>query len=335
MRSKARAERPARRRGGAVAAAALLAFATGGCRDRDAQAPDPSTAPPAAQADDLPEGLDAETAAKPVARVGDHTITVGDLARRIVAESPYLRARYQSPERRRELLDQLIDFHLLAEEAERRGYDALPEVERAWKQAMIERLVEAHFREDPSRTEVTEDEVRAFYEAHPEEWSRPEQVRAAHIVVADRALAERILAEAAAAPRTDDETWRRLVTRHSQDASTRRAFGDLGFFSAPGSETGRQVPEPVARAAFALDAIGAIHPEPVRTPAGWHVVRRTGHRPALRRPLDEVRRTIESRLWREKQDAAVAALIDGLREAHDVEEHPERLDAVEIPGVKP
>src|SRR5687768_16416709 len=74
-------------------------------------------------------GLTAAQAEHPLAKIGERTITVGDIAQDLSDTGAFMRARYNSPERRREFVDQMIRFELLAQEAHRRHYDQLPEVE--------------------------------------------------------------------------------------------------------------------------------------------------------------------------------------------------------------
>src|SRR5580700_3751420 len=68
-------------------------------------------------------GLPADQAVRTVARVGDRTITLGDFARTLERMDQFDRLRYQSKERRRELLEEMIDVELLAGEARRVGLD--------------------------------------------------------------------------------------------------------------------------------------------------------------------------------------------------------------------
>src|SRR5690348_15947625 len=65
----------------------------------------------------LPGGLSAEQAALVVARVGERTITLGDYAATLERMDQFDRLRYQSPERRKELLQEIIDVELLAQDA--------------------------------------------------------------------------------------------------------------------------------------------------------------------------------------------------------------------------
>src|SRR5690349_16839339 len=104
-----------------LVSAVFLALA--GCGDKktdETPAAQPSNEPPAP---DKKNGLTKEQAAEPIAKVGATTITVGEFADRLSSQSPYLRARYSSPERKREFLDNMVRFELLAIEAEKRGLD--------------------------------------------------------------------------------------------------------------------------------------------------------------------------------------------------------------------
>ncbi len=87
------------------------------------------------------EARGASTASPVLAEVGDHQITVDDLTTLVNEKPPYLRARYSTPEKLKELLDDSIRFEALAEEARRRGYAEDPEVVRGMKQQMIAKMM--------------------------------------------------------------------------------------------------------------------------------------------------------------------------------------------------
>src|SRR5262245_17686872 len=80
-----------------------------------------------------------------LAKVDDVVITVGELQERLNRMSPYVRARYTSLEQKKEFLDSLIRFEVLAKEAQRRGFDQDPEVIRSMKQVMIQKLMKDEF----------------------------------------------------------------------------------------------------------------------------------------------------------------------------------------------
>src|SRR5512139_2046869 len=107
----------------------------------------------------------------------------------------------------------------------------------------------------------------------------------------------------------DAEHFRALARERTVDAAAREDAGDLRFFGVEGEGP----PEPVRRAAFAIEAVGGLAPDPVRTEAGYHVIMLTARRNALDRTLEDARRMIQHRLWRERREARVQALIDRLR----------------------
>jgi peptidyl-prolyl cis-trans isomerase C len=90
-------------------------------------------AAPSASASAAPRGLTPELAARVLAKVGAREITLGEFAATLERMDPFERLRYQSAERRKQLLDELIDLELLAEEradrpraARRRGAPKRP-----------------------------------------------------------------------------------------------------------------------------------------------------------------------------------------------------------------
>lgn len=302
-------------------------FAVGavGCGDDD-------PAPETNATDDGPRvhGLTEAQAAQTLAKIGDREITTGELAEELASKGSFIRTRYNSPERRREFLDQMIRFELLAQEAERRGYDELPEVERTRKQMMIRRFLEERF-EQGGPESISDEDIRAYYEANRSEFHTPAQVRASHILIRDRATAQRVLRELLAAP-TDLRLYRRLAEQHNSDAETSDRFGDLRFFSRPEdrAEGEPEIPAAVAEAAFAIPRIGGLHEEVVQSDRGFHILKLTGRRAAMHRALEEAERPIRNRLWRERREAAIQTLIDELRAESDVEENLDMLQHVHI-----
>jgi peptidyl-prolyl cis-trans isomerase C len=275
-------------------------------------------------------GLTPEQEKLPLIVIGDTTVTLGEFAAQIAEKSPYLRARYASPERRRELLDELVKFELLAKEASRRGLDKSEEVQRARKQVMVQQMMKAEFEEKVKLSDVGDQEIEAYYQAHPEEFNKPAQVRASQIVVKDEAKAKRLIKQVQ--ENTDEARFRQLVTEQSEDPETKPRGGDLQFFSRPSERvpTDPIVPDAVAEAAFTLEKPGDVYPTPIKTPQGFHVVRLTSKRKALSRSLEHARRMIQNKLWRQRRDAAVDAFVQTLRERAKLEENLALLDQLQV-----
>ncbi|MGD8318533.1 MAG: peptidyl-prolyl cis-trans isomerase, partial [Myxococcales bacterium] len=199
-----------------------MAVAATACSKKAQEAPAPEPEWPK-------HGLTEAQANEVLAKVGDRTITVGEFADRLASQSPYLRARFESPERRKEFLDNLVRFELLVYEAKRRGYAERPEVVRARRNAMIQQLIKKEVDEPLQTAEVTDEEVKAIYDANPTEFDRPAQVRASDIFIKDRAHAQQVLEKA---KKSDLAGFRRLAREESEDENTKKSGGDLQFFSA-------------------------------------------------------------------------------------------------------
>jgi peptidyl-prolyl cis-trans isomerase C len=277
-------------------------------------------------------GLTAEQASRVLVKVGDRTITVGEFADRLADQSPYLRARFQSPERRREFLNNMVRFELLSLEAEKRGYDKSPQVQKIRDQKMVQQMMKKLFDEGGEKiSDIKEEEIKAYYDQNREEYHKPEQVRASHILFKNRQQAQKVLKQLQAAS-GDVRLFRELAGKESLDEKTRERGGDLRFFSRPSERTANEpeVPDAVREAAFSIEKKGGVYPSVVASEQGFHIVQLTDRRKAYDRSLEEARRSIQNRLWRERREKAIDAFVQQLREKAKVEEHPELLDQIRV-----
>ncbi len=123
----------------------------------------------------------------------------------------------------------------------------------------------------------TDDELKAYFEKNISRYKTPEEIRASHILVSDKATAEKILKEL-----KNGADFAELAKKYSQDTSNKDKGGDLGWFS-----RGKMVPE-FEDAAFALKKVGDISGI-VKTSYGYHIIKLTGRKPAHTPTLDEVK----------------------------------------------
>lgn len=291
---------------------------------QDGEDPTPAPAPAAELS---PE--DRARRAKVVAVVGETRITVGDVEDAVNQQSPYLRVRYRDPAKLREMVESMVRFELLARAAERAGMNEDPEVRRVAKQNAVQQLIRRDFDERITPESIPPEDVQAFYEAHPEDFTREELRRAAHIQVATRADAERLLARAREA---DARGFRELAREHSLDPETRLRGGDLRYFNRDGQSRTPSDPaiaEPLARAAFALAENGDVS-EPVQVGERWSIVKLTGSRPAEHRSLADASPSIRLRLWRERRQGALEELVARLRREGRVEPNYDSLRMIRL-----
>ena len=274
-------------------------------------------------------GLTEAQADEVLATVGDRTITVGEFAERLGSQSPYLRARFESPERRREFLDNLIRFELLVHEAKRRGYADRPEVTRARRNAMVQQLIKREVEDKLAAIEITDEEIRTEYDANADEYNRPAQVRANDILIKEKKAAQKVLAKAKKVKNIEE--FRALARENSEDESTKARGGDLQFFTMEGEQG---PPMAIREAAFAVNKVGSVYPELVETEDGYHVLMVTGKRAPLTRTYEQAKRAIRHKLSRRRKDVAMETLLERLRAESEVEIDYDVLSEVrvDVPG---
>jgi peptidyl-prolyl cis-trans isomerase C len=263
-----------------------------------------------------------------VAQVGDETITVGDVQERINKQSPFIRARYTTLEKKKEFLDNLVRFEVMAGEAQKRGYDKDPEVQRVMKQQMISKFLQKDFESKLKVEDVPDADVEKYYKDHPEEFNKKDEVRVSEILVKDKSKADKAYAEAKSQSKTagaDQKAFRDLVTKVSEDEESKQRGGDLTFFD----KDSTAYPRPVVDAAFKLAEVGDVSP-PVKTDKGWVVLKLTQKRPGFSRPLAEVKRQIQQRLFRDTRTKALDAFIADLKKNTKIDIHEANLGKVVI-----
>lgn len=284
------------------------------------------------------QALSPELAAKVLAKVGDRTITLGEYAATLERMDPFERLRYQSPDRRQQLLDEMIEVELLATEARRRGLDKLPETEERRRQLLRDELLEGLKQGLPSPNEVPEPEVRAYYERNKAEFDEPERRRVSAIVLASESEAKRVLGLAREA---SAEAWGKLVEQHSKAKKLRpgppppsELAGDLGIVGPPDDSRGAnpRVPEPVREAAFRIEKVGDVYGEVVRHGSEFYVVRLTSKTDARSRSYEEAERAIRVAVVQAKIREREAELEAELRKKYPVKIDEAALTRLAVPA---
>lgn len=245
-----------------------------------------------------------------------------------------------NPGLQRDLLNQMIEQKLFQQEAKRSGVRvsdaeldlALKDIEERNRFQNREALKQAVTRENVSwekyvedlRTQltvlklmnreidanllITDTDVRAYYDAHPEEFRLPEQIRLKQILIRipegasnevierKRQKADQVLAES-----RQGEDFAELVRKYS-DGAERRAGGDLGAF-----KKGDLAPE-IDRVVFSLKD-GEVSPV-VQTGLGFHLFKAQVPTDLQKQPFEKVQKEIEEKLLNEKRTALRKKWVD-------------------------
>lgn len=245
------------------------------------------------------------------------------------------------PDRRNEivrgLIDQLVAFHVLAQEAHARKLDPTDaelaerlgqykggfDNDGAFQQALaaqgmtldqlkkqthlglrVSKVVDA---EITSRIAVPDADVERFYKENTDRFKQGESVHASHILIglpkgADTAQKQQAQAKAEQVlKQVKGADFAKLAREHSQDSSAANG-GDLGFFP-----QGQMEPT-FEKAAFALkpgDTSGIVE-----TPFGFHIIKVHERRPPRTATLAEVGGQIKAFLTDEQRQQKMTAFVD-------------------------
>ena len=257
------------------------------------------------------------------ARVNGESILKKDLEREMFQVNKDFSA-HPSPEDARkfsaEILRQMIRKRLLIREADKNGIDLTPEqiqqvvteqkgdiskedLEKILQEAGMtyqewmnrikdDRRIETLIHQviDP-KIRITEEELAAYYQNHPDEFTLPERVRVRQIVLPNQKDAEK--ARERLVHGGEDFGLVAHEVSLSPDADL---GGDIGIFSRG------QMPPDFDKVCFTLQ-VGEISPV-VKTPYGYHIFRVEERLPAGKTLFKEVRKIIYSKLFSEKREQA-------------------------------
>ncbi len=272
---------------------------------------------------DAVTGLTPHESKEVLVKVGDREITLGDYAATLLRMDRFERLRYQTEERQKLLLDEMIEVELLAQEAKRLGLDKEPEVVLRMQQALRDEILRQLEVALPALESISEKEVVKYYKEHREEFKEPERRRILTIQLAQEKLASTVLEEAQGA---SGEKWGVLAKKYSQNRrnvgkdQAEELAGDLGFVSAPGEKRGTNdaVPDKVRAAIFEVKKVGDVVPRVVQDEDSYFIVKMGGLSPARDRSLTDATRTIRVELRRRMFIEAEKKLEKDLRKKYPV-----------------
>jgi len=227
-----------------------------------------------------------------LATFGDSiTLRATDFEAAVRALPAHLRAHAkESPKSATQLLESILLNRVLAEEARKLGLDQTP-VAKAEVQQVAERALSVHRMEAFEASLTIPDYTQAArerYELNKDKYMEPEQVHAAHILIAThgkdpaeaRKTAEEVKAKLAAGG-----DFAALAAAYSDDKGNKGKGGDLGFFG-----RNKMVKE-FEQAVFAMKEPGEIS-EVVKTAFGFHVIKFIERKPPRQKPFEEVKESL-------------------------------------------
>ena len=239
-----------------------------------------------------------------VAKVGTLEISDKDVDTRLKQLPPQYKASYASEEGRKMLVEQLVQEKLIYLQARSENYDTnalvLKQLEKAKQRLMVGQYIADVFK----KIQVTEDELKTYYDKNKAMFVQKEQVKAKHILFKTQEEAV-----AAKARILKGESFEDVAKELSIGPSAQKG-GDLGWF-----EKEQMVPE-FANSAFSL-AIDGIS-DPVKTQFGYHIIKVDEKKASGTKAFADVRAEVERTLTVNKQKESMEEVIRKVREENPV-----------------
>ena len=248
-----------------------------------------------------------------LAKVGKMKIMQADLEREMKNLPDFAQQLFKGSEGKERFLNELVKKELLYQEAIKRGLDKNAEykhkVEDFKKITLIEQLLE---KEIEAKTKLTDEDIKAYYDEHKEDFSPFNKIRLSLIRVKTEEEAKNILEKL-----KKGEDFAKIAKESSIDTNSAKNGGDLGYFS-----KGRMAPL-FEEAAFKLKK-GEVS-DIVRTSFGFHIIKKEDHKQAGASSFNDVKYEIEQTVLFQKRDQKIRVLINQLKSKAKIKTNQEIL----------
>ncbi|MBI5632121.1 MAG: peptidyl-prolyl cis-trans isomerase [Nitrospirae bacterium] len=282
---------------------------------------------------------------RPIAVIGSVNVTEKDLKAEMEKGGFGLTGRFERPEQREALLEDMVRSEVLYATALKDGYGRKPAILDALKRIIINQYRQDNLEPELAKISVSDDEIQAFYHERISDFSTPQLVRAAVIEISVPAKASdekrKELLKRAEDARADAMALDRatlsfgaVAVKYSDDQASRYRGGDTGLIKR-GDAVVRWGNE-MTDALFSLREIGQVSPV-ILSPGGYHIVKLIETKESVSRPLAEVKELIRSRLFFEKKVQKENEFYGKLTSELKVEINRELLGKLQPPeaGVRP
>lgn len=241
------------------------------------------------------------------------------------------------------ILEELIQRKAMLSEARRSGLLQDPAVQRELENRELGQWIDRTLQVERDGVSVSNEEMRAYYDANRESFTRPAMARLAILyrraprsdstneAVEVRGELEKGRAAYLADPSAATQQGRisgfgALAAGYSEDAISRYRGGDIGWINV-GEES--RLPAAVVETGLALD-VGGVS-DVVAAGGGFYVVMKTDQRAAQVTPYKDVAPTLRRKLIRQKQESIQSNFVNNLLAGAQIEINEQKAAEIHVP----
>jgi len=232
-----------------------------------------------------------------------------------------------SEDEKREVLDELIEDALLYQQAQERGFQDNPKVQKVMVSSLLREDVYGKVRS----SDFGDEELNAYFDAHFEEFIVPAKAQLRRILIrvdkdrteeAAQAEISRIYAEIKA----DPSSFKTLAGEFSEDSYRKRA-GEVGFVTEEGKPG---LDQEVVDMAFTLPA--ETLSEPFRTPDGYNIIYVVNKRDRIERDFKKMKGSVLRKVKTERLRQMYDAYVLELEVRSEITVDDDVLGSIEVKG---
>lgn len=239
-----------------------------------------------------------------VATVGKDKIMDSDIDAFLSQMPEQARARYDSPEGKREFVNSLAEIKMMAQEAKKRGLDKDADMKLKLDFINDQLLARGLAEKTVKDITITDADITKYYNDNKDKFNVGPRVKLRHILVSSEPEAKAILAQL-----KKGADFSALAKEKSKCPSAPKG-GDLGW-----ATRGMMVPE-FENAAFALkkgEMSGVV-----KTSFGYHIIMCDDVQGGKLMELSEAKPAIERQMKGEKSEAAIKSLLEEVKKTSPI-----------------
>ena len=260
---------------------------------------------------------------KVLAIVGKQKITESDLYARISLLPPQFRARYETPEGKKKLLEQTVKFTLLTQEARRIGIDKQPEVAQKIKEISDNLIIQELTKQEIiDKLSVTDDDIKKHFEANKEKYTKPAKVKVNLMLFEvkedappEEATKKLKSAEAALKDLKKGKDFEALAKELSDDKRTKKRGGSTGYFSK--GKRKNTYGDKFEEKAFSMK-VGELSGV-FKDKNGYYIIKIADKKAEEVQSLDDVKKRVERQLKQDKQKETYEKYLEELKKKYPVQ----------------
>ncbi len=208
-----------------------------------------------------------------------------------------------NPQFREQCFEQLVALFLFAKKGEEDKLEETEEFQKVFASAKRDIMAQMSIRDTLKGISVSDEEIKAYYDANKAQFNKGEAVSAKHILVESEEKCNAILASITNGEKTFED-----AAKESSTCPSGQKGGDLGTFGKD-----QMVPE-FEQAAFAAE-IGQVV-GPVKTQFGFHLIKVEAKNEAEAAAFEEVKENIRRNLVQQKQNKVYSETVAALKEKY-------------------